>query len=303
MKIGFFGGIIAWLLSFCVQAQEGDSLRPRAAFLTEKVKIGEPAELALFLYYPSAYQILFPDTNAGFGSFTLIGRSYFPTRTIGDLSRDCVVYKLAAFSDDTVQTVSLPVYRFAEGDSLVYYAPPARIRVENQIRGTLPAQPVFEESLSPLPVPRQINYPYILIGMGIVVALLLLLNLFFDRPVQKFFYLFLEQRRHQVFLRSFARLRARLAAKLSVEEMENLLVLWKKYIQRVDGKPYTSLTTQEIFNLLPDEKLRDVLRETDRWVYGGVEMEDYNRNISYVLEVSVRLYQKKREAIRNGKLE
>lgn len=291
------------LLSFCARGQESDSLRPRSAFLTDKVRIGEPAELALFVEYPSSFQILFPDTNAGFGTFTLIGRSYFPTRTIGELSRDCVVYKLAAFSDDTLQSVSLPVYRFTDGDSLVYFSPPAQLRVENQIRGALPDRPVFEESLSPLPVARQINYPYILIGMGIVVAVLLLLNLFFDRPVQKFFYLFLEQRRHRAFLRSFGRIQARLTSRLSVEEMENLLVLWKKYIQRVDGKPYTSFTTQEIFSVLPDERLRDVLRETDRWVYGGVEMEDYHRNIAYVLEVSVQLYQKKREAIRNGKLE
>jgi hypothetical protein len=90
---------------------------------------------------------------------------------------------------------------------------------------------------------------------------------------------------------------------LNIENMERLLNGWKKYIQRVDGNPYTSLTSMEIFKILQDPVLRDVLQEVDRWIYGGMEMKDFQHNIEVVKQVSIQLYLQKREAIKNGKFE
>ena len=59
----------------------------------------------------------------------------------------------------------------------------------------------------------------------------------------------------------------------------------------------------EIFKVLPDKTLREVLQEVDRWVYGGIDMKDWRFNMDYVKQVAVQLYLKKRETIRNGKFE
>jgi hypothetical protein len=248
-------------------------------------------------------QILLPDTSEMFSTFELRKKEFYPTRTIGETSRDCVVYELATFNLDPVQTISLPVLEFSQQDSVRKMSNEATIYVKQSFEGALPKNPVVQSDLSPVPVPTRVNYPYILIGMGIVILLILVVNFFFDRPIQKFIYLFLERRRHEAFLKQHDRIRILLDSNLNIDNIESLLNVWKKYIQRVDGNPYTSLTSMEIFKILPDPVLKDVLQEIDRWIYGGIEMKDYRFNIDYVKQVAVQLYQNKREAIRNGKFE
>ena len=84
--------------------------------------------------------------------------------------------------------------------------------------------------------------------------------------------------------------------------MEGLLVVWKRYLQRVDGNPFMSFTSLEISRLLPDSNLKKALQEIDRWIYGGVEMENRTGSILILKEKSIEMYEKKRELIRNGKL-
>jgi len=277
--------------------------RPVATFSSDTIQVGEPVRLSLSVRYPSRLQILFPDTNEVFSTFELRKKEFFPTRTIGQMSRDCVVYELATFELEHVQRISLPVFEFSKQDSIRKMSNEAIVFVKQSFEGALPENPVIHSDLTPVSVPTRVNYPYILIGMGIVILLILVVNFFFDRPIQKFIYLFLERRRHEVFLKQHDRIRLLLNSNLNVDNMESLLNVWKKYIQRVDGNPYTSLTSIEIFKILPDPVLKDVLQEIDRWIYGGIEMKDYRFNIDYVRQVAVQLFQNKREAIRNGKFE
>jgi hypothetical protein len=167
----------------------------------------------------------------------------------------------------------------------------------------MPEKPVFETALSPVPVARSINYPYIIIGASAIILLVLIVNFFFDRPIQKFIYLFLEARRHKAYLNQFEKINARMENVLTVDAVEKLLVTWKKYLQRVNEHPYTSFTSREIYQVLPDPVLRDALMEIDRWIYGGLDMKDWRSNFAYLKEISIQFYQKKREAIRNGKFE
>jgi len=296
-----------FFLYFAIQvfslAQPQEKLKPVAKFSKDSIRIGEPVMLSLSVSYPSKTQILFPDTSFFYGTFDLRKKDYYTTRTIGELSRDCVVYELTTFELDSIQTLQLPVFEFSEFDSTRWFSNEVRLFVKPVFSGPLPQNPVVQEDLTFLAIAKQINYPYILIGLGIVILLILVVNIFFDRPIQKFIYLFLEQRRHTAYLRSFDRFKLQLEGNLNIENMERLLNSWKKYIQRVDGNPYTSLTSMEIFKILQDPVLRDVLQEVDRWIYGGMEMKDFQHNIEVVKQVSIQLYLQKREAIKNGKFE
>ncbi len=274
-----------------------------ARFSRDTIQIGEPVLYSLSVYYPYSSQVVFPDTGYSFGTFELWKREFFPTRTIGEISRDCVVFHLATFSLDPVQAIRIPVFERVGEDTIYHFPTDALVHLKPVFSGNLPSNPVVQTEVSPLPVPKRVNYPYILIGLGVVTILILLINIFFDRPIQKFIYLFLEGRRHEAFNRQFEKLHQQMEQGLSVDVMENLLITWKKYLQRVDGKPYTTFTSREIFQVLPDAALRDYLQEIDRWIYGGLEMKDFRLNVSYLKQVALMLYQQKREAIRNGKFE
>jgi hypothetical protein len=138
--------------------------------------------------------------------------------------------------------------------------------------------------------------------MAVVLLLLLLANIFLDKPIQRFFYLWLERRRQQRYLKSFNRLQDNLRREATIQGMESLMVLWKQYLQRLNGKPFLSYTSLEITKELPDPLLKKTLQETDRWIYGGMTVDNLEANIDKLKEKSLQLYEQKRENIRNGKL-
>ena len=301
MKLGLW---ICFLLSLpaALSAREGE-WNLKARFSADTIRLGEPVLYSLSVHYPSTSQVIFPDTGFSFGSFELWKRDYFPTRTIGDISRDCVVYHLASFLLEPIQSLRVPVFERVGDDTIFHNPSESRVFLKPVFSGNLPENPSIQTELTPLPVPKRVNYPYILIGLGVVLLVILLINIFFDRPIQKFIYLFLESRRQQAFLKQFEKISQQMESGLTVELMESMLITWKKYLQRVDGKPYTTFTSREIFQILPDPTLRDFLQEIDRWIYGGLEMKDFRANVSYLKQMALILYQTKREAIRDGKFE
>jgi len=54
--------------------------------------------------------ILFPDSTFSFAPFELQKKIYFPTSTKNGISRDSVIYYLATYEVDSIQTLKLPVY-------------------------------------------------------------------------------------------------------------------------------------------------------------------------------------------------
>jgi hypothetical protein len=87
----------------------------------------------------------------------------------------------------------------------------------------------------------------------------------------------------------------------AIPQMEAIIVLWKRYLQRVEGKPYLTYTSLEINRLLADQTLKKTLQEIDRWIYGGMPIENLSQCLRNLREKSVELYEKKRNSIRSGK--
>lgn len=280
-----------------------EPIHPVARFAKDSIKVGETVKLSLSVRYQSKLRILMPDTNHVFVPFELIKKEYYPTKTSDGISRDSVVYFLATYALDSIQTLQLPVFQFAENDSTEWISDPVSVRVLQSFKGPLPENPVFQSDNSLISIPLKLNYPYLILGIGILLALILAINFFFNRPIQRFIYLFIERRRHDAYIRQFDRISVQLANQLTIDSMEKLLNIWKKYIQRVDNKPYTTFTSMEIFKVLPDSVLKNALQDIDRWIYGGMEIKDWRSHVEYIKEISLQLYLKRRESIKNGKFE
>ncbi len=299
----FFVGILVLVLSVTFPGISQDmTIHPKAIADKDSIKIGEPFSVSVFVDYPFDYQLLFPDSSFQFGNCILKERRFFPTRTRNEISRDCVVYQLACFNPEPLQSFQIPVIRYSNGDSIRYPSGEIRFVMVSETDSTGKAAAQFLNETSPAAIALRLNYPYIIGIFSLVVLLLLIANFFFDKPIQKFFYLWIERRRHQRFLKAFTRMGAGLEKDLSIQKMEALIVLWKRYLQRLDGQPFLSYTSMEIVRVLPDPKLKNALQEVDRWIYGGMEMKELQSCVSILQEKSVAMYELKREQIRNGKL-
>lgn len=282
-----------------LQAQNSN-IKPIAICDKDRIKIGEPFHISLFLDYPSDQQIFFPDSSYLYPNCVLKERKFFPTRTRNNISRDCVVYQLACFNPDPVQELQLPVMQLNSADTIKFPANTIRLNVISE-SDSLPENAEFINNTQPVFISQRINYPYLISGFVLFILILLFLNFFLDKPIQRFFLRWIETRRHARFIQAFEKREGEIIENPAVTEMEALVVLWKQYLQRVEGIPYSTFTSLEINKMFQDASLKNSLKEIDRWIYGGLAPENTPDCLLILKAKSIEVFQRKLESLKSGK--
>lgn len=302
MRINLLNGIPCWLvLVFFCQLPTANCQPPTGRFLRDSLRLGEPVVYALSYRHPAAEDVFFPDSTHDFAPFELLRRRYFTTRTDSRGSLDSVVYTLVSFQIQPLQSLSLPVYRFNGRDCTAVYAPRDFIVWQQLIRRAAQGLPLrTNEQVRPLS--QQFNYPYaFLVGLGALLSGGVLYG-FFRKPLRRQWRLYQMQRRHADFLRGFQRLNRGINARTGLTNVEKAAVLWKKYLERLERRPVTSLTTRELIEAFPDPLLIDALRQVDATVYGGVFSPQIQNSLQVLRELAVRRYRhRRRESLLEGR--
>ena len=246
----------------------GQELKPVGQFVPDTVKIGESIQYTFSFSYPAELEVVFPDENFSFAPFEYIDRTFVPTRTDSINSFDSVVYTLTTFELDTFQSLSLPIYIISadeegEADSITIFASPDSVYLQ-QLITELPDSLDLKNNTAYLDTPLQFNYPYFLIGLGILVVLLLIIYLLFGEKIRRQWQLRRLRKNHEQFREKFARQLEQLRQSPDKEQLEQTLVLWKRYMERLERAPYTKMTTKEIVKLPEEQTLKDDLRAIDR---------------------------------------
>jgi hypothetical protein len=275
---------------------------PQGRFLTDSLLLGLPVQYALSYRHPVVEDVFFPDSTHDFSPFQLLRRQYFPTRTNRQGSLDSVVYTLVSFEIEPVQRLSLPVYRYNGRDCTAVWARPDSVVWRQLIRGKITAGTRLRTDAQVRHLNPRFNYPYaLLVGFGLLVGGGLIYGLF-GQALRRQWRLYQMQRRHGEFMRSFQRLSRGITARTGTANVERAMVLWKKYLERVERRPVTSLTTRELIGAFPDPRLPDALRQVDATVYGGVFSPQVQSSLHVLRELAVRRYrQRRREAILAGR--
>lgn len=265
--IGFL--LCLFFLGYAASAQ---SLKPQGYFSADTVKVGEPVRYTLTFRYPRDLEVVFPGEGAAYSPFEYLDRTFFPTRSDSLYSYDSVVYEVATFELDSVQPLTLPVYvvdadEEGNADSTAIYADIDSVYLRAIIQ-QLPDSVALKENTNPLKIPLQFNYPYLLVGIGAFVALLILGYLLFGKQIRRRWQLRRLRRANRQFTARFGEAIAALKTHPDQKHSEEALVLWKRYMERLDRTPYTKMTTREIAQLPSGEPLRDDLRAIDRSIYG-----------------------------------
>jgi hypothetical protein len=269
---------------------------PKGKFLSDSVKVGLPVQYALSYRHKATADVFFPDSAYNFAPFEMVKREYFNTITDQNGSLDSVVYTLISFEVMPVQELSLPVYVRAKRDCTRVFAP-----MDYVVLNSIIASNVRIDSLSLkkdtrlIPIAQQVNFPLIFL---IIIGLFLLIGMvfwFFGKPIRRQVRLFNFKRRYDDFRKLFQRLsRGTEDAKKRLENIEKAVVLWKKYIERIENKPFTTFTTKEILDNLKDNRLSDALREIDATVYGGVYSSKTIASLQVLQELAEGLYRERR---------
>jgi hypothetical protein len=296
-------GLAALLMIACLPLWAQKKVDVRGGFIADSLKIGEHTAFYLSAHYPTELMVLLPDSAFSFAPFEYDSRQYFPTKSAGGMSVDSVVYSLSTFEIDELQTLGLPAFVVNEQDCTEVFSNTDTIRLV-QLVGNLPDSTAAEklplkENLAFVDVPGNFNYPVFAIIGGGVVVILVVLALIFGKRVRRHFKLRNMLRNHEAFLKAYTQALAPLRAALSIPGTESTLVLWKRYMEQLEARPYTKLTTHEMLMLEKDETLGRHLKAIDGVVYGhGTAVVESLENLKSFAD---RRFQKKLEEVKHAK--
>jgi hypothetical protein len=71
-------------------------------------------------------------------------------------------------------------------------------------------------------------------------------------------------REHSHFRNAFEKLTRSIKPDNAVVTVENAVILWKKYMEVLEEKPFSTYTTKEIIEIIPNQQLAQALQHTDR---------------------------------------
>lgn len=267
----FAGIILIFLLPPALFAQESE-VTLHGGFLSDSLKIGERTAYYLSARYPSDLTVLFPDSTHAFASFEYQSRRFFPTETTDGISADSTIYYLTTFEVDRVQYLGLPVYLVQSGDSTVYETRPDSVLITQFVSQVPDTVAVNELPLKMNTAYEKVSYDlnfWLMVGiLGVIAALAITIWLVFGKRISRYFMVRRLQKKHAFFLRQYNTLLRQIQSAFSPSATESALATWKKYMEQLESRPYTKLTTRETVRLIREPALTEPLTHIDKAIYG-----------------------------------
>ena len=264
--------IVAIVLLFCVGKANAQDVLVRGGFFKDSLRVGDQTGYYLAAEYPTNLNVLFPDSTFTFTPFEYESKRYFPTKTTKGRSYDSVIYYLSTFEIDRVQALSIPVFQVNPMDCTVYVSPRDTILLTELVKDlpdtvTLKNLPL-KVNTAYEDVPYTFNYLIVGLIVGVLLALTAITWVIFGKKIRRHFRLKRMQKAHHKFLETFNLQLDSIKSAFSSITTENALSQWKKYMEQLEARPYTKLTTKETLQMEKNESLGRNLHAVDGAIYG-----------------------------------
>ncbi len=286
--------IFLWLMAAAVPA---DAQKPVGVFLSDSLTVGKPVRFSLSYRHSPSQDVFFPDSSFSFSPFRFVSETFIPTRTAGGLSVDSVIYQLVSYEIDSVQRLSLPVFVISEGDSLALFSNEDSVYFKELVSSKDLDSAGLKANVRYLDVQQDVDYPKILYYLLVVILCAGLFFIFFGEFLVNQFRMWKFNRRHKEFVSEFKKMSREHSSR---EKISESLILWKRYMEWLENKPYTSLTTPEILRLIPNERLEDALKEVDSAIYGSVISTHIPFAFRIMLDLAGETYRKQRKVYKES---
>lgn len=284
---------ILLIISCLLITENSQAQKPIGKFQTDSIELGRQIEYTLSYHHNPSAEVFFPDTTYNFYPFEIINRKMYPTVTTNGVSVDSVIYTLVTFDISKNQKLRLPIYLLSKRDCTAVYSLADSVFLKEMIKISVDSLQL-KTDVRLLPLSQQVNYPKILTYILGLLGLILIIYAFFGRFIRKQYTLFLFGRRHKDFQTNYKKFTR---STLDDVTIGKALVLWKKHLEWLEKRPYTSYTTKEIISRLPNERLEEALREVDSAIYGGILSTQMPSSMEILLEKATELYKNRREEL------
>jgi hypothetical protein len=243
-----------------------------AGFFEDSLYIGKPVRFYLTARYPQQLNIVFPDSSHTYTPFEFESKDYFPTDTEDGISYDSVIYHVSTFEIDRQQYLSLPVFQINEKDSIIFQSQQDTILVTQLVNFSVDTIAIdklpMKLSVAYHDVPGQFNWPIFTIVVAVILVIALVVWFVFGKRIRRYFRIKSMLEAHRKFVESYTREVTNLRQAFSAVTTETALAHWKIYMEQLEARPYTKLTTREARNFFQDETLIRNLQTIDGAIYG-----------------------------------
>ena len=152
---------------------------------------------------------------------------------------------------------------------------------------TIPAENLpLKRNVAYQPVALLFTYPIVSIALAAFIILTATGWFIFGKRIKRYFQLRRLQRAHNAFASEFTAQVEQVKAAFSPQTAEAALTIWKKYMELLEARPYTKLTTREIQRMNPDEDLVSSLKIIDGAIYGYAQPETLSQSLQQLKGVA-----------------
>jgi len=291
------------LIMLGVRESHAQNVQVRSGFLSDSIKIGEETGFYLSARYASELTVLFPDSTYRFAPFEYLRKTYFPTKTNDSISVDSAVFYFTTFEIDRRQQLSLPVFVVQPRDCTIYTSIADTLLITQLV-----AKVPDSVSVAALPLKMdtayrtvffQFNFWILLIAVAVLLILAVVVWVLYGKKIKQYFKARSLRRQHQRFVNAYASILQQLQQQFTTPETEQALATWKRYMEQLEAKPFSKLTTKETAFLLQDDQLRDNLRSIDQSIYGN--RMPVLPSLHYLRGYADQRFSQKLEEVKNGK--
>ena len=277
----FFLFILSFVASIQVSAQK---VKVSGYFTKDSARLGERVGYVLKASYPQTAQLIFPDSAFDFSPFVFLEKKTFVSATTEGITQDSAVYFLSNFSLEPSSYLALPVYELNRYDSITHYTTDAELKLRLNL-DSIPEQLQFKENNVYQPLDKPFNwfvFSSIIGGILLVVGILFFV---FAERIKRLFRKNRERLRWIQFERKWKKLSDLLQQKPNQSTADEVVGLWKGYLEHLRAQPIQEWTSSEIAAALDDKEVFKALRSIDMIIYAGAE-GDTSAATSYLLEVA-----------------
>ncbi len=274
-------------------------IRPRGLFLKDSLSLGERVVYTLSVRHRADVQVLFPDSTFDYKGLELLGKRYYPTVTQENISLDSAVYEFTVFEIMPYYTLKMPVYVLNEGDSILINASTDSIYFKPVVPEGI-ADLDFKADTRDTSLPSYFNYPYWVLGIFLFFVGVLAVWGLLGNQLRRVYILFQFRARHQIFLNEFARLGTRIKNRENISDIERIISIWKKHLEFLVEKPFSSYTSKEISLAIPDQDLSRSLKNIDKALYGQEFSEDLSSSLEILRRIATKQFEKRQVTLKEG---
>lgn len=289
-KVKFLFILFSFYLStFPLLAQD---IEVEGYFQQDSAKLGERVAYVLKAKYKEGVNVIFPDSTFNFSPFVLLEKKTYISTTQDEITLDSAVYYISNFSLDPVAKLSLPVYEIFRYDSLIHRPLEAELALKLTI-DQIPQELSFQDNNVYQPIPTEFNILILGAILAVLAILVLVLLFFFGAKIKRQWNIWLEKQKYKRFVKRWQNAEVAFTSNPDMDQADELLGLWKAYMEHLKNKPFREWTTTEISDFLDNKEIIKDFRSIEMVIYAGKEGKDILATCNNLKEICTDSFKKK----------